>query len=59
MPERYSHIRMAPKRRALEALFLKPAPQAEECASAVTIEEQSLNDAPTKVPTVGESKLIQ
>ena len=50
MPERYSHIRMAPKRRALEALFLKPAPEAEECASAVAIEEQSLNGAPRKSP---------
>ena len=53
MPERYSHIRMAPKRRALEALFLKPAPEAEECASAVAIEEQSLNGAPRKSPHSG------
>ncbi len=58
MLERYSHIRMAAKRTAVEALSLKPAPKGEAVGSVPT-EDPISNGVPTKVPTVGESKLIQ
>jgi len=57
MLERYSHIRMAAKRTAVEALTLKPA-KAEAPAAAVPTELPISNGVPTKVPTMGESKLI-
>jgi integrase len=58
MLERYSHIRMAAKRAAVEALSLKPARKA-EAVSSVPTEDPNSNGVPTKVPTVGESKRIQ
>jgi integrase len=58
MMERYSHIRMAAKRTAVEALSLRPAPKAEATA-AVPTETPDSNGVPTKVPTVGESRRIQ
>jgi len=58
MMERYSHIRMAAKRTAVEALSLKPTPKAEATA-AVATETPDSNGVPTKVPTVGESRRIQ
>jgi integrase len=58
MMERYSHIRMAAKRTAVEALSFRPvAPRAE--ITAVPTEEAFSNGVPTKSPTTGESKLIQ
>jgi integrase len=53
MLERYSHIRMAAKRTAVESLTLKPK------AAAVPTNDLNSNGVPTKVPTVGESTLIQ
>src|SRR5579862_131178 len=44
MLERYSHIRMAAKREAVEALSIKPK------------KGKKLNPVPTKVPTISESK---
>ena len=58
MMERYSHIRMAAKRTAVEALSLKPAPKSEATA-AVNTETPDSNGVPTKVPTVGEPRRIQ
>lgn len=59
MLERYSHIRMAAKRIAVESLSLKPTPKAEAHGALVPTEDTNPNGLPTKVPTVGESKLIQ
>jgi Phage integrase family len=58
MLERYSHIRMAAKRTAVEALSLRP-PQRMTLAESVPSEVTNSNGVPTKVPAVGESKLIQ
>lgn len=51
--------RLAAKRTAVETLSLKPAPKAEAPAAAVPTEGPNSNGVPTKVPTVGESNLIQ
>ena len=51
MLERYSHIRMAAKRKAVEALTLTPKANTEESA-ATPKERADLNETPTKVPTL-------
>ena len=58
MMERYSHIRMAAKRTAVEALSLRPAPKAERPVPLPT-ETADSDGVPTKVPTVGSSKVVQ
>ena len=52
MLDRYSHIRMAAKRTAVEALALTPKPSADEPA-AVPTERADSNGVPTKTPTGG------
>jgi hypothetical protein len=59
MMERYSHIRMAAKRTAVEALSLKQIPKTEAPAAAVPTEAANSDGVPTKVPTVSESRRIQ
>lgn len=54
MLERYSHIRMTAKRAAVESLSLRTTPKAE-----TGVAPPISNGVPTKVPTVGESNLIQ
>jgi hypothetical protein len=58
MMERYSHIRMAAKRTAVEALSLRPAPKTERPVPLPT-ETADSDGVPTKVPTVGSSKVVQ
>ena len=58
MMERYSHIRMAAKRRAVEALSFRPAARKAGGTAAPT-EDAISNGVPTRVPKGGESKLIQ
>jgi hypothetical protein len=55
MLERYSHIRMAAKRSAVDSLVLNR----EQVPPAETAQGTNSNGVPTKVPTVAESKLIQ
>jgi len=53
MLERYSHIRMAAKRTAVEALSFKP-----KAASKPSDSERNLDGVPTKSPTVETSGRI-
>jgi hypothetical protein len=57
MLERYSHIRMAAKREAVEALSLSRKPA--EPATVVPTESANSDGVPTKVPTVGQPKMLQ
>lgn len=58
MLERYSHIRMAAKRTAVEALAFTPKPEPTEHAAVPTASANS-NGVPTKVPTVDPSDTVQ
>jgi hypothetical protein len=58
MLERYSHIRMAAKRTAVESLAFTPKPKTDE-PTAVPTGDADSDGSPTKVPTVGTSSTIQ
>jgi hypothetical protein len=58
MLERYSHIRMAAKRTAVESLAFTVSPKAEVKAEVPTADADS-DGVPTKVPTLEDSATIQ